>query len=111
MNQVKFSASLDYMISDKKDKIDANKKSNLMIDRGGKNERMVHKFSLKKEKIKNSYIKNEEKNNENDSFHEKKIGVISKIYLMYFQKIKLKTYQKSVLFQVLMKRITHTLVQ
>ena len=78
MNQIKCSVSLDYMISDKKDKIDANKKSSLMIDRDGKNERMVHKFSLKKVKIKNNDVKNEEKNNENESFHEKKFGVISK---------------------------------
>jgi len=65
MNQIKCSVSLDYMISDKKES-DANKKSNIMIN---KNERKVHKFSLKKEKI---------KNNENDSSHEKKIGVTKK---------------------------------
>ena len=81
MNQIKCSVSLDYMISDKKDRIDVNKKKNIIINRDCKNERIVHKFSLKKERIKNNYdIKNEEKNNENVSFqvHEKKIEAISK---------------------------------
>ena len=60
----KMKNALSLMISDKKEKIDKNKKNKLMI-----NPHLNEIFYSKNEKTKGNHdIKNEKKNNENDSF-------------------------------------------
>ena len=51
-NKNKSTESLDYMISDKNENIDENKKNNLMINQDFKNESISNKFCSKKEKRK-----------------------------------------------------------